>query len=81
MSLDILLEPITRATEKLPCKVGRFQLTLDEPYRSALVTLLETTYQLGGLSDEDLTQRLNQAGCDVGATVVYKHRRGKCTCV
>jgi hypothetical protein len=81
MSLDILLEPvIDRSHEKLPCKVGRILASLDDPYKTALVTLLGTAYSHGGLSDEALTERIKLAGFPVGASVVNRHRRNKCAC-
>ena len=80
MSLDVLLEPIPDRNQKEPCKVGRILAGLAEPYKSALEGLLATSYENGGLGSDALTERINKAGFEVGATVVHRHRRGKCTC-
>ncbi len=80
MSLDILLEPVPdRAVVRL-CKVGKFHTDLPEQYQKALHDLLTISYEDGGLTHEELTDRLRKAGCDVGATVVRKHRKLQCAC-
>jgi len=79
MSLDVLLEPIP-AKEVEPCKVGRMLADLDDPYKSALANLLNLSYANGGMSDEALAERINKAGLKVGASVINRHRRGKCHC-
>lgn len=80
MSLDALLEPMPERNMTRPCKIGQFHLGLEEPYKTALTNLLETSYQDGGMSDEHVTSRLSQAGLKVGATLVNRHRRRLCSC-
>lgn len=81
MSLEILLEPIPdRASVVRLCKVGKFHIDLPEQYQVALQQLITLSYQDGGLTDEELTDRLRKAGCDVGSTVVRKHRKQQCAC-
>lgn len=80
MSLDALLEPIPDKPENRPCKVGVWAATLEEPYLSALTKLLATPFASGGLSDEALTARLNQAGFTIGHSAVRRHRKGACHC-
>jgi len=79
MSLDVLLEPIPVKT-KTPCKVGRVLASLDDPYKTALLTLLDTRFVDGGLADDAVAERLERAGFDVGATTVRSHRKGTCSC-
>lgn len=80
MSLDVLLEPVPDRTVVRSCKVGKFHADLPDKYHEALHNLIVVPYAEGGLSDEELTQRLRQAGCDVGMTVVRKHRKQICAC-
>lgn len=79
MSLDVLLEPIP-AKAATPCKVAQLITSLDEPYKSAVQNLVDTSYKQGGLSDYQLRERLLSAGIDVGGTVINYHRRGVCSC-
>lgn len=81
MSLDVLLEPVPVRAKVRVCKVGRFYNDLPEKYQTALHGLLFTKYEDGGLTDEEMTIRLREAGCDVGSTVVNKHRKNKCACI
>lgn len=80
MSLDVLLEPVPSRDEERFCKVGKFHLGLPEKYQVALGELIRIRFEDGGLTDQELTERLRQAGLVVGATVVHLHRRGKCAC-
>lgn len=80
MSLDVLLEPIPERSTNKRCKVGRFADGLPEKYQKALVESVALLAEFGGLTDQELTERLNKAGLSVGATVVHLHRRGKCAC-
>lgn len=80
MNLDALLEPIPDRNQKQPCKVGRIVAGLEEPYKSALTTLLATSYADGGLADEAIQKRMDAAGLQVGATVINRHRKLTCTC-
>ena len=79
MSLDVLLEPIP-AKSKTPCKVGKVLASLDDPYKTALLNLLNTKFSDGGLADEHVAERLERAGFDIGATTVRTHRKGMCSC-
>ena len=79
MNLDLLLAPIPERTVQ-PCKVGRIVDELQEPYKGALLALLNHAYADGGISDEALTDRMRAAGLDVGASVVNRHRKNRCTC-
>ena len=79
MSLEALLEPVPeRVKEK--CKVGRIVDDLAEPYKSALALKLDLSYANGGLADEELARLLKAAELPVGATIINRHRRGRCTC-
>lgn len=80
MSLEILLEPVPERVRVALCKVGRFYAELPEKYQTALDGLLFTSYADGGLNDDELTVRLREAGCDVGSTVVRRHRKKTCVC-
>ena len=80
MNLDALLAPLPDRNKTLPCKVGRILETLEDPYKTALINLLDTEYDNGGLSAEQLEQRMKQAGLEVGATVLRRHRRKQCGC-
>ncbi len=79
MNLDALLEPLPARNQEA-CKVGRILADLQDPYKTALINLLDTLYADGGLADEALAARMNAAGLPVGAKTVYKHRRKQCTC-
>ena len=72
--LDALLEPV--ATKTLLCKVGRRIDELEEPYKSALAALVANE----AISDQSLSQKLHDAGIPVSTSVVYLHRRAKCSC-
>lgn len=80
MNLEVLLEPIERAPKERKCKVAETIDRLEEPYRKALANLVATTYQMGGLTDEELSARLRDAGIGIGTTVINKHRRQRCVC-
>ena len=80
MNLDALLAPLPDRNVTLPCKVGRILETLEDPYKSALIKLLDTDYDNGGLSAEQLEHRMKQAGLEVGATVLRRHRKKQCGC-
>lgn len=78
-SLDILLEPRAPEPPKF-CKVGKILADLDEPYKTALINILELPYASGGFSDEEITTRMTEAGIPAGHTIINRHRRGRCTC-
>ena len=78
--MDALLAPLPDRNISLPCKVGRILETLEDPYKTALINLLVTPYEDGGLSAEQLEQRMKQAGLEVGATVIRRHRKKQCGC-
>lgn len=79
MSLDVLLEPIPAKTSSV-CKIIRIVESLDEPYSSALLNLVETHTADGGLSIDDVAERMRKAGLAVGTTTLSKHRKGLCSC-
>lgn len=79
MNLDALLEPVER--EPNPCKIARLISELDEPYSSALQTLVDTRHPEGGLSDMALRGRLRVAGLPVSISTIHYHRRGLCSCI
>lgn len=78
MNLDALLEPSGNINQ--PCKLGRVIETLTDPHKSALITLLQTSYRDGGESDAQLRARLFKAGLPVSQPVIYRHRNGECAC-
>ena len=80
MNLDALLEPVGPREPRL-CRVGLLIQTLEEPYKSALVKLVEVKHADGGLSDQSLVGRLREAGLPMSVSTVHYHRRGLCSCV
>ena len=78
MSLDALLEP-TAASKSL-CKLGHIISGLEEPYKGALVKLLEVQRIDGGESDHMIRARLLKAGFQISGAVIYRHRNGQCAC-
>lgn len=78
MSLDALLEPAENVTQ--PCKVGRIVAALPEPYKGALVKLLETPFANGGESDALIRNRMFKAGYPCSQAVIYRHRQQQCSC-
>lgn len=79
MNLDALLEPAENQIQ--PCKLGRVIQSLPEPYKSALINLLDITYANGGESDASIRTRLFKAGHPVSQPVIYRHRNNQCSCV
>jgi hypothetical protein len=80
MSLDILLEPIPERNMTQPCKVGRIVESLTDPHKTALINLLKVEPADGGMTAEDLQIRLQEAGLEVGATAIRRHRKQRCNC-
>lgn len=80
MDLEALLEPLPDRKANRRCTVGKWYDSLDEKYQVALDGLFAGRYQDGGLTDPELTERINKAGLSVSNTVVHMHRRGKCAC-
>lgn len=80
MNLDALLAPLPDRNISLPCKVGRILESLEDPYKTALLSLLAQDVDQGGLSSEQLQVRLKEAGLEVGATAIRRHRRKQCGC-
>lgn len=78
-NLDVLLQPL-QVEEIQPCKVGRYILELEDPYKTALVNLVNTTHEDGGLSAERASERMRDAGLSVGATALRRHRERRCPC-
>lgn len=80
MNLDALLAPLPESNKTLPCKVGRIVLSLEDPYKTALTNLLANDHSEGGLTAESLEARMREAGLEVSASVIRKHRRHACSC-
>lgn len=80
MNLDALLEPVPDRNSPKLCKVGLYLADLNDPYLTALKTLLGTLVVDGGMSDEAVAERMTKAGLPVGSKTVYRHRRKGCTC-
>jgi hypothetical protein len=80
MDLDVLLAPVPEKGYAGPCKVGRIVDSLEDPYRSALITLLNSDVPDGGMSAEQLQTRMAQAGLKVGASAIRRHRARGCSC-
>lgn len=79
MNLDALLEPVPgRYTQ--PCKVGRIVAKLEDPYKTALITMLASAYVDGGFSDTMIRTRLTSAGFQVSTPVIWRHRNNQCSC-
>lgn len=80
MNLDALLAPLPDRNISLPCKVGRILESLEDPYKTALLSLLAQDVDQGGLSSEQLQVRMKEAGLEAGATAIRRHRRKQCGC-
>ena len=80
MSLDVLLEPIPSRDVPRLCKVGVFRDGVPEKYQVAIDNLFALKRAEGGMTDEELTARLRDAGFDGGETVVRRHRKNACVC-
>lgn len=80
MNLDALLEPIPSRRKITLCKLGQTLSKLEEPYKTALQKLVATSYADGGLSDRDLSVRLDAAGIQISTSVIHYHRRSLCSC-
>lgn len=76
--LDVLLEPVP-SSQRL-CKMGKIVDQLDEPYKSAVVSLLATSFDEGGFTERQLSERFAIAGLRVGMTIIYYHRNNLCNC-
>ena len=63
-----------------PCKVGRVADTLDEPYKTAYLRIVNTQLTDGGLSALDASIKLASAGIKIADTTLGRHRRGGCGC-
>lgn len=79
MNLEVLLAPKPQQPQKF-CLVGRYAVELEEPYRSALLSILDSPASAGGWSDEAATARMNEAGLRVSDSTVRKHRLRICMC-
>jgi hypothetical protein len=78
MNLESLLEPVEH--EATPCKILKIIMELEDPYRSAVVQMLNTRFMDGGLSDEKLSMKMKKAGLRVSWQVIYRHRSKICCC-
>lgn len=76
INLDALLELSKPKRKVEPCLVGQIVKELPEPYKGALITLLETEE----VPTTRVTERMNAAGLRIANTTVYKHRKNVCTC-
>jgi hypothetical protein len=75
----VLLEPHNINRTK-PCKVQVIVDSLEGQYREAVESMLVKSYVDGGLTDDEITSRLDSAGISVGATTIRKHRKSTCSC-
>lgn len=78
--LDALLSESADVAIVEPCLVGVIASDLEEPYLSAFLKIVNTTYPQGGLSDLPASKKLAQAGLRIGASTLNRHRRGLCYC-
>ena len=76
--LDALLAPPESLAT--PCKLGRIIDKLNDPYKTALIGLLEVPFADGGESDTAIRERLYKAGFPVSQAVIYRHRNKQCSC-
>jgi hypothetical protein len=79
MSLETLLAPIPSRVTKL-CRVGRIIEGLDEPYKTAVINLVNLHRANGGLTEAELSSRFAEANLQASASVIYTHRSGHCAC-
>ena len=79
MNLDVLLEP-HNITRTKPCKVQVILDSLEGKYMEAVQLMLDKEYAEGGLTDDEITTRLDAAGIAVGSTTIRKHRKSTCSC-
>ena len=74
INLDALLElPVRKAT---PCLIGRIVEDLPEPYKGALVALIQDAT----VPSTFVTERINAAGLPGGHATVHRHRKNLCSC-
>lgn len=76
--LEVLMDVIE--TSAGVCVIGRAMRDLPDPYKSSLVTLIDTPYSEGGKSADEVFLIMNEAGLRSSATAVTRHRRGMCAC-
>jgi hypothetical protein len=79
MNLDALLEPAENMVQ--PCKLGRIIEAIPEPYKAALLALVNKPFADGGESDNSIRVRLFKAGYPCSSPVIYRHRNNQCSCV
>jgi len=79
MNLDVLLKPI-EPKPAVSCKSRKLIEGLEEPYKSALDALIHNDPDNGGLSPNKAAARIVEAGLDLSAHSIYRHRIGACAC-
>lgn len=81
MNLEALLEPTPeRITTKEPCKVGRHVAEMPADIQQKVSAGLAKLYADGGMTDEEWADRFKRAELPVSATVINRHRKGRCNC-
>jgi hypothetical protein len=78
MNLDALLEP--DESKSSPCKLETLIESLEDPYKSALVALVEIQPADGGLSANQLTAKIKKAGLSISSATIHRHRAKICPC-
>lgn len=63
------------------CKVGMAMREVPEKYQNALSDLLQNRPSTsGGETDDQICERLYQAGYKISPNTIGRHRSGKCVC-
>lgn len=75
-NLDALLTgDIVNGSGSKQCLIGRTLVSLDEPYKSALVALIE-----GDSNADEVAVRMRSAGLRSSGTSIRLHRKKLCVC-
>ena len=78
MNLDALLKPIDNKTD--PCKLQKLIDGLEDPYKNALLELVNLQSEAGGLSARQLSSRIKEAGFSISENTILRHRGNTCAC-
>lgn len=78
MNLDALLKPIDNKAD--PCKLQKLIDGLEDPYKNALIELVNLVPENGGLSSKQLSMRIKEAGFGVSENTILRHRGKSCAC-
>jgi hypothetical protein len=78
MNLDALLEPME--SKPFVCKLRAIIEALEDPYRSALLDLVESSPERGGLSANQLSAKVKKAGLSISSASIHRHRAKICPC-